>query len=63
MVAKWVYQTGATGKLETSPLEVDGILYASAQEDRAFALDARTGRPLWSTSGNCRETFVPAAGE
>jgi alcohol dehydrogenase (cytochrome c) len=47
MVAKWVYQTGATGKLETSPLEVDGILYASAQEDRAFALDARTGRPLW----------------
>jgi len=47
LVAKWVYQTGATGKLETSPLEVDGILYASAQEDRAFALDARTGRPLW----------------
>jgi alcohol dehydrogenase (cytochrome c) len=47
MVAKWVYQTGATGKLETSPLAVDGILYATAQDDRAFALDARTGRPLW----------------
>ncbi len=30
MVAKWVYQTGATGKLETSPLAVDGILYATA---------------------------------
>jgi alcohol dehydrogenase (cytochrome c) len=47
LVAKWVYQTGATGKLETSPLVVDGIFYATAQDDRAFALDARTGRPIW----------------
>src|SRR5579863_9880110 len=47
MAAKWVYQTGATGKLETTPLVVDGILYATAQDDRAFALDARTGRPIW----------------
>ena len=47
LVAKWVYQTAATGKLETTPLVVDGILYATAQDDRAFALDARTGRPLW----------------
>jgi len=47
LVAKWVYQTGATGKLETTPLVVDGILYATAQDDRAFALDARTGRPIW----------------
>ena len=47
MVAKWVYQTAATGKLETTPLVVDGILYATAQDDRAFALDARTGRPVW----------------
>ena len=47
LTAKWVYQTGATGKLETTPLVVDGILYATAQDDRAFALDARTGRPIW----------------
>jgi len=47
LVAKWVYQTGATGKLETTPLVVDGILYGTAQDDRAFALDARTGRPIW----------------
>ncbi len=45
--AKWVYQTAATGKIETSPLVVDGILYATAQDDRAFALDARTGRAIW----------------
>ncbi len=47
LTAKWVYQTGATGKLETTPLVIDGILYATAQDDRAFALDARTGRPIW----------------
>jgi alcohol dehydrogenase (cytochrome c) len=47
MVAKWVYQTGASGKLESTPLVVDGILYATGQDDRAFALDARTGRPVW----------------
>src|SRR6476660_8861821 len=45
LVAKWVYQLGSTGKMETSPLEVDGVLYATGPDDRAFALDARTGRP------------------
>src|SRR5579863_6142251 len=47
LVAKWVYQTGATGKFETTPLVVDGILYGTAPDNRAFALDARTGRPIW----------------
>jgi alcohol dehydrogenase (cytochrome c) len=47
LVAKWVYQTAATGKFETTPLVVDGVLYATAQDNRAFALDARTGRPIW----------------
>src|SRR4029077_17138872 len=47
LVAKWVYQTGATGKFETTPLVVDGILYGTGPDDRAFALDARSGRPIW----------------
>jgi alcohol dehydrogenase (cytochrome c) len=47
MVPKWVYQTAATGKFETTPLVVDGILYGTGQDDRVFALDARTGRPIW----------------
>jgi alcohol dehydrogenase (cytochrome c) len=47
LIPRWVYQTGALGKLETTPLAVDGILYGTAQDDRAFALDARTGRPIW----------------
>jgi alcohol dehydrogenase (cytochrome c) len=47
LVARWVYQTGATGKFETTALVVDGILYGTGQDNRAFALDARTGRPIW----------------
>ncbi|PYX78283.1 MAG: PQQ-dependent dehydrogenase, methanol/ethanol family [Acidobacteria bacterium] len=47
LVVKWVYQTGATGKFETTPLVVDGILYGTGPENRVFALDAHTGRPIW----------------
>ncbi len=44
---KWAYQTMAGGKFETTPLVVDGVLYGTGQDDRAFALDAKTGRPIW----------------
>ena len=37
----------AGGKFETTPLVVDGVLYATGADDRAFALDARSGRPIW----------------
>jgi len=47
LVAKWTFQTMAGGKFETTPLVVDGVLYGTGQDDRAFALDARTGRPIW----------------
>jgi alcohol dehydrogenase (cytochrome c) len=47
LAPRWVYQTGALGKFETTPLVVDGILYGTGQDDRVFALDARTGRPIW----------------
>jgi alcohol dehydrogenase (cytochrome c) len=62
LVAKWVYQTGATGKLETSSLVVDGILYATAQDDRAFALDARTGRPIWMYQHQLPNDIRPCCG-
>src|SRR6266571_4863288 len=47
LVPKWAYQTMAGGKFETTPLVVDGILYGTGQDNRAFALDARSGRPIW----------------
>ncbi len=62
LVPKWVYQTGATGKLETSPLVVDGIMYATGQDDRAFALDARTGRPIWMYQRQIPSDIRPCCG-
>lgn len=47
LAPKWAYQTMAGGKFETTPLVVDGVLYGTGQDDRAFALDAKTGRPIW----------------
>jgi alcohol dehydrogenase (cytochrome c) len=47
LVAKWAYQTQASGKFETTPLVVDGVLYGTGQDNRAYALDARSGRPIW----------------
>ncbi|HXN94809.1 MAG TPA: PQQ-dependent dehydrogenase, methanol/ethanol family [Candidatus Acidoferrales bacterium] len=47
LVPQWAYQTMAGGKFETTPLVVDGILYGTGQDNRAFALDARSGRPIW----------------
>src|SRR5437762_7087478 len=47
LVPKWVYQTMAGGKFETTSLVVDGILYGTGQDNRAFALDAQSGRPIW----------------
>jgi alcohol dehydrogenase (cytochrome c) len=44
----WVYQSREAGKLETSPLVIDGVLYITEKPHIVTALDGRTGRPLWS---------------
>jgi len=62
LVPKWVYQTVATGKFETTPLVVDGILYGTGQDDRAFALDARTGRPVWQYQRQIPQDIRPCCG-
>ncbi|HET7109017.1 MAG TPA: PQQ-dependent dehydrogenase, methanol/ethanol family [Candidatus Acidoferrum sp.] len=48
LAAQWVFQTSTPGFFENSPLVVDGIMYVTGPENIAFALDARTGRRLWS---------------
>jgi alcohol dehydrogenase (cytochrome c) len=44
----WVYQIRESGKIEASPIVVDGILYVTERPHIVTALDGRTGRPLWS---------------
>jgi alcohol dehydrogenase (cytochrome c) len=62
LVAKWVYQTGGTGKFETTPLMVDGILFATGPDNRVFALDARTGRPIWLYQRQLPSDIRPCCG-
>jgi quinoprotein glucose dehydrogenase len=43
----WSYDTGETGGLETSPIEVDGALYGISPSQKVFSVDAATGKLKW----------------
>ena len=49
LAAQWTFQTGIIPRrgFEGTPLVVDGVLYLTGSNNTAWALDARTGRPLW----------------
>ena len=47
----WTYDTGDAfpgSEMQCNPIVVDGMLYATSPKMRVFALDAATGKPLWS---------------
>jgi len=44
---RWTYHSGSPGGFETTPIVVDGIMYATIPGDDVVALDAATGNPLW----------------
>jgi quinohemoprotein ethanol dehydrogenase len=43
----WDYHLGTRRGLEATPLVIDGVMYASSNFGRVYALDAATGRELW----------------
>jgi PQQ-dependent dehydrogenase (methanol/ethanol family) len=45
--AVWAYQVPGGGPLETTPLVVDGVMYATGPSGYVCALDARSGRVIW----------------
>ena len=47
LTAQWTFQTGTLGSFQTTPLVIDGIIYATGYQNHAWAIDARTGRPIW----------------
>lgn len=47
LVVAWSYDTGETGGLQTSPIEVGGVLYGITPSQKVFALDAATGKLKW----------------
>jgi len=62
LVPQWVFQTdipGMAGRgIENTPLVVDGILYVTGNNDTAWALDGRTGRPIWSYRRRLPPNFI-----
>ena len=47
----WTYDTGdafENSEMQCNPLIVDGVLYGSSPKMRIFALDAATGKEIWS---------------
>ncbi|MEA3246645.1 MAG: PQQ-binding-like beta-propeller repeat protein, partial [Gemmatimonadota bacterium] len=54
----WTYDTKDAfegSEMQSNPVIVDGVLYAMTPKQHAFALDAATGKPLW--------TFDPTNGK
>ncbi len=50
LVPVWMFQTGQPGKLQTTPLVRDGVMYVTGPSNHAWALDLKTGRRLWHYS-------------
>jgi alcohol dehydrogenase (cytochrome c) len=47
---KWLFQGRHQEKFETTPLVVDGVMYLTRPENDVFAMDAETGRVMWTYS-------------
>ncbi len=47
LASAWVFQNAALGSFETTPLVIDGVMYGTGQDNRAFAIDAQTGKAIW----------------
>jgi quinoprotein glucose dehydrogenase len=51
----WTYDTRdafAGSEMQTNPVVIDGVLYGTSPKLRVFALDAATGKELWSFDPN-----------
>jgi len=58
--AQWVFHVNNTSRLEVTPVVVNGVMFVTAAND-AFALDARTGRPVWHHSRPFSEGLIDDA--
>jgi alcohol dehydrogenase (cytochrome c) len=47
LAPQWIYQTGAKGAHEASPLVFGGRMFVTGPENNAWALDLLSGRGLW----------------
>ncbi|GEO99885.1 alcohol dehydrogenase [Methylobacterium haplocladii] len=50
----WIFQTGTTGYFQAEPVIVDGTLYVSATGNHVAALEAKSGKVLWTYTHKAR---------
>jgi quinohemoprotein ethanol dehydrogenase len=48
----WDYDTHTVRSLEATPIVVDGVMYTSGSVGQVYALDAKTGKELWTFDPN-----------
>src|SRR5437763_13589019 len=46
----WIFQTHAPAGMETTPLVKDGVMYITGTSNHAWAVDLKTGKPIWHYS-------------
>ena len=56
LAVAWSFDTQEEGGLQTSPIEVRGVLYGITPTQKIFALDAATGRLLWKFDSGIKGT-------
>jgi quinoprotein glucose dehydrogenase len=52
----WTFDTEESGGLQTSPIEVNGVLYGITPTQKIFAVDAATGKLLWKFDSGIKGT-------
>jgi alcohol dehydrogenase (cytochrome c) len=62
LTPQWTFQNDTPGKFETTSLVLDGVIYATGANNLAWALDARTGRPIWRYRRELPEPIVVCCG-
>lgn len=60
--AKWIYQMHKS-KVETTPIVVDGVMYVTRPPSDVIALDAETGRALWTFEYRLASRVYTCCGE
>ena len=63
LVLQWVFQSRSLEKHEVTPLVVDGVMYTIQSPDDVIALDAATGKTIWTYAHKpAPETHNPCCG-
>jgi alcohol dehydrogenase (cytochrome c) len=63
LAPRWIFQTNVAGNQETSPIVSGGMMYITAPSNHAFALDLRTGQPIWHYSSTSPKPLDLCCGE